>query len=241
MKRFTTIIGGGLGWALGGPIGAILGAALGTIFSEEISNVKKSSKIFKNPETDFHASLLVLASVVIKADGKIDRRELDFVRRQFVKWFGINKTNNSFNVFKSLIKTEPNLLKICQQIKRNMPLHGRIQIISFLFDLSFADGTISSNENKQIARISSYLGISSQEFHQLESIKIKKVKDPYEILGITSSSSDKELKKMYRKLVKKYHPDSLHDMGKEVVLEAENTFRKIQESYEEICQRREIK
>jgi DnaJ like chaperone protein len=178
VKRFTTIIGGGLGWALGGPIGAILGAALGTIFSEEISNVKKSSKIFKNPETDFHASLLVLASVVIKADGKIDRRELDFVRIQFVKWFGINKTNNSFNVFKSLIKTEPNLLKICQQIKRNMPLHGRIQIISFLFDLSFADGTISSNENKQIARISSYLGISSQEFHQLESIKTKKSKRP---------------------------------------------------------------
>lgn len=241
MKRFTTIIGGGLGWALGGPIGAILGAALGTIFSEEISNVKKSSKRFKNPETDFHASLLVLASVVIKADGKIDRRELDFVRRQFVKWFGINKTNNSFNVFKSLIKTEPNLLNICQQIKSNMPLQGRIQIISFLFDLSFADGTISSNENKQIARISSYLGISSQEFYQLESIKTKKVKDPYEILGITSSCSDQELKKMYRKLVKKYHPDSLHDMGKEVVLEAENTFRKIQESYEEICQRREIK
>ncbi len=241
MKRFTTIIGGGLGWALGGPIGAFLGAALGNIFSEEIADIKKSSKRSKNSETDFHTSLLVLASVVIKADGKIDKRELDFVRRQFVKWFGINKTNNSFKVFKDLVRTEPNLREICQQVSNNMPLQGRIQIISFLFDLSFSDGAISINEHKQITRISSYLGISSQEFNRIESIKEKTVKDPYEILGIKSSSSDHELKKMYRTLVKKYHPDSLQDMGDEVVLEAENTFRKIQEAYEEICQQREIK
>ena len=241
MKRFTTIIGGGLGWALGGPIGALLGAALGNIFSEEIAEIKKSSKRSKNSETDFHTSLLVLASVVIKADGKIDRRELDFVRRQFVKWFGINKTNNSFKVFKGLIKTEPNLVQICEQVRINMPLQGRIQIISFLFDLSFADGAISINEHKQISRISSYLGISSQEFYQIESIKGKKVKDPYDILGIKSTSSDQELKKMYRILVKRYHPDSLHDMGDEVVLEAQNTFRKIQEAYEQICKQREIK
>ena len=78
MKRWTTWLGGGLGWALGGPVGALLGAAFGNALTDFWSKDPRGAAV-PFAERDFHASLLVLASMVIKADGKVDQRELSFV------------------------------------------------------------------------------------------------------------------------------------------------------------------
>ena len=53
-------------------------------------------------------------------------------------------------------------------------------------------------------------------------------KDFYELLGVNKDASDQEIKKAYRKLAKKYHPDANSD-NKE---EAEKKFKEIAEAYE---------
>jgi len=55
-------------------------------------------------------------------------------------------------------------------------------------------------------------------------------RDYYEVLGVNKNATDDELKKAYRKLAKKYHPDANQDNKKE----AEAKFKEVNEAYENL-------
>ena len=110
MGSFSKWLGAGLGFTLGGPIGAAVGFALGSFvdgFSAEDLTKEQQYRQGGRGNThpgDFEISLLVLASIIIKADGKVDPKELDFVRAQFVGMYGKEKANNAFLLFKGVMK-----------------------------------------------------------------------------------------------------------------------------------------
>ena len=62
----------------------------------------------------------------------------------------------------------------------------------------------------------------------------------YKILGVDSNISDNDLKKSYRKLAIKHHPDKVAHLGEDHVQVAEDKFQKIQEAYDEIKEKRGI-
>jgi DnaJ like chaperone protein len=59
-------------------------------------------------------------------------------------------------------------------------------------------------------------------------------RNPYEILGVDSTASLEEIKKAYRSLVNKYHPDKVAHLGDEFRQMAEKRFKEIQQAYQEI-------
>ena len=61
--------------------------------------------------------------------------------------------------------------------------------------------------------------------------------DPYQVLGVAPSATDDEVKKAYRQLCKKYHPDA--NVGKPDAAQAEKRFMEVQQAYEEIMHRRQ--
>ncbi len=248
MGNFTKWLGAGLGFTLGGPIGSIIGFAVGSFvdgFSKDDIlkefQESQSGRTSGNTQSgDFEISLLILASVVIKADGKVDQRELDFVRSQFVGMYGKERANHAFKLFGGIIKKEVSSHQVCAQIRQHMPHASRLQLLHFLFGIAKADQFVTPSEVEEIKKIAGYLNISQHDYESIKAMFYDDSDAAYKILEITKLATDDELKKAYRKMAKKYHPDKLQDLGPEHIKGAEEKFLQIQNAYEKIKKERGV-
>jgi len=250
---FSKWIGGALGWSFGGPIGAIIGLAIGSVIDamangegNPLLGERQSSKGRRTtyrtqprqrPQTqsgDFEVSLLVLASVIIKADGVQDQRELDFVRKQFLNMYGKDRANHAFKLFKGISKQNISVRPVCLQIRQMMDHASRLQLIHFLFGIAKADGTVTQDEERQIYTMAGYLGISSKDYTSIKAMFYNNKDNAYKILEVDKNASVDDIKKAYRKMAKKYHPDRVIHLGKEHQAGAEEKFRQVQEAYEQL-------
>lgn len=244
MANFSKWLGAGLGWTFGGPIGGILGYVLGSLvggFSEsDIREYKNEARTGPNTVSgDFEISLLVLAAIVIKADGKVDKRELDFVRSTFINMYGEDRAFRAFKLFKGIIDDKNiSTRQVCLQIKHNMTHASRLQLLHFLFGVAKADGTVTQDEMHKIHTIAGYLNINEHDFISIKAMFYNEVNSSYKILEIEKNVSDAEVKKAHRKMVKKYHPDKLRNIGVEHMKGVEEKFRQVQMAYEHIQKER---
>ena len=233
------LIGAGIGFIIGGgPIGAIIGYALGTIFGK--SYTKEDVKFMgENPrQQDFSASLLVLSAAVMKADGTVKKSELDYVKRFFLQNFGQEQAEKYILTLREVLKQDINLAEVSQQIGRYMNYSSKLQLLHYLFGIASADGQVHENEVDVIETISRYMGINTSDFESIKAMFVKKVDDAYTILGIDSSATDDEVKKAYREMAKKNHPDKVAYLGEDVRKAAEKKFQEINDAYDKIKKQR---
>ena len=215
---FAKWLGASLGWSFGGPIGAILGFAIGSAidgfsdldFNDQTKRIPQGNRRTQQrsrPTTkpgDFEVSLLVLAAVVIKADNNVHKRELDFVRIQFRQMYGTARANRAFRLFGGIIKKDKiSTRQVCIQIRQHMDHSSRLQLLHFLFGIAKADGTVTEIELQTIERIAGYLYISNRDYESIKAMFYNEVNAAYTILEIDKNASDDEVKKAYRKMVKK--------------------------------------
>ena len=249
MSNFSKWLGAGLGFTLGGPIGAAIGFAIGSFVDEfSIEDLTKERKTYQrrvesgsNVNTqsgDFEISLLVLASIVIKSDGKVDQRELNYVRSQFLSMYGKERANNAFKLFKGMVKKKISAYQVCIQIREHMPHASRLQLIHFLFGIAKADEFVTEAEIEEIKKIAGYLYINSYDFESIKAMFYDASDSAYKILEIDKSATNDEIKAAYRKMVKKYHPDKLRDLGEEHLKGANEKFQSIQNAYEKLKKER---
>ncbi len=250
MSSFSKWLGAGLGFTLGGPIGALIGFGIGSFVDEfNIEDYSKDKKKYQrkiegsrrsiNTQSgDFEISLLVLASIIIKSDGKVDQRELDFVRSQFLSMYGKERANNAFRLFKEIVKKQVSARQVCIQIREHMPHASRLQLLHFLFGIAKADEYVTENEVDEIRKIAGYLYINQYDFESIKAMFYDASDNAYKILEIEKSATNDDVKTAYRKMVKKYHPDKLRDLGEEHLKGAKEKFQNIQDAYEKIKKER---
>jgi DnaJ like chaperone protein len=235
--RYAKWIGGGLGWAFGGPIGGILGFVFGSM----VDGMQSGKYEYKPTQSgDFSVSLLILSAAVMRADGKVMKSELDYVRNFFSRQFGSEIASNRIQMLQEILKQDFNLPEVCQQIGQYMDYPSRLQLLHYLFGISAADNHYNPKEVEMVGIISGYLGIDRNDYESIRAMFVKDIDSAYKVLEITPAATDEEIKAAYRKMAVKYHPDKVEHLGPEVRKSAEDKFKQLQVAYDEIKKRRGI-
>jgi len=242
MTKFGKWIGGGLGFTLGGPLGALAGFVLGSVFDETEILIQTpgdtTGKKVQITQGDYMFSLLVLVTAVLKADGKILRSELDYVKEFLNRNFGSEGAKQALTILKDLTQQNIPVTDVCIQIRKYVDHSSRLQLVHFLFGIANADGELHPDELRLIQHIASTLGISDADYNSIQAMFVPKTDWAYHILEIQEMATNEEIKKAYRKMALKFHPDKVSYLGEEVQKAANEKFQKLNEAYQAICKER---
>jgi DnaJ like chaperone protein len=238
---FGKWVGGGLGFALGGPIGGLLGFLVGTAIDETTGD----DRVYPGASTraaqgDFGMSLLVLIAAVMKADGKVLRSELDYVKQFFVNQFGTESAKQALLVLKDILKKDIPVRDVSQQIRTNMDYSSRLQLMHLLFNLSIVDSAIKNEELEVLEKIAVNMGVAERDYLSIKNMFIPETDSSYKILEIERSVTDEEVKKAFRRMAMKYHPDRVSHLGDEFKKTADEKFKKVNEAYDKIKKERNL-
>ena len=241
IKWFTAI----LGYYVFRFPGAIVGFFIGSYIDSLRSGGSGGKSVFLGGTSqtvspaDFELNLLSLCSVVIKADGNVTQSELDYVRQYFLSTYGKDKANAIFRTFNEVIKKrEISADRICAYLNQRTRYEVRLQLLHFLFGIAQSDGNISPLEIDKIKEIAGYLNVGMIDFESIMAMFIKSADTAYKILEIERSVSDEEVKKAYRTMAKKYHPDRVNTENEAIKKGAEEKFKEVQKAYEPIQKER---
>ena len=234
---YSQWVGGGLGWVFGGPIGGILGFALGSMFE----GMNKGDYSYRGtPRGDFAMSLLVLSAAVMKADEKVVKAELDYVRSFFIRQFGEEEGSRLIVMLREILKQDIRLQEVSVQVGQYMDYSSKLTLLHFLFGIAAADGEYHPDEVSVIGTIAGFMGISDQDYTSVKAMFVKDTNWAYTVLEITPDASDDEIKKAYREMAKKHHPDMVAQLGEDIKRSATEKFQKINSAYEEIKKQRSM-
>jgi len=191
---------------------------------------------------DLPTMLMALSAAVMKADGKVLRIELDFVKNFFSAQFGKQFNATHLQTLRQFLDAPSIPLQdSCHDIRTRMTQEVRVQLVHYLFGIAKADGDVGTAELNVISRIATMLGIPAVEFESLRNMFYRNVDSDYKILGVDEKATDDEVKKAYRKMAVAHHPDKVAHMGEEYLKGAKEKFQQIQDAYEAIKKRRGIK
>lgn len=249
MGKFAKWIGAGLGFVIGGgPIGAILGFALGSMFDVDTSKIRHTDNPYGQSQAgysknvgDFAMSLLVLIAAIMKADGKVLKSELDYVKKYFVQSMGEASALEAIQILRDILKQEIPIQNVCLQIKQHIDHSSRLQMMHLLFGVSLADGQLHPHELSTLKTMATHLGISASDFDSIKNMFAPTTDWAYKVLEVEPTATEAEIKKAYKKMAIKYHPDKVSYLGEDFQEQAKQKFQKVNEAYEAIKKEKNIK
>ena len=255
-------IGGIVGFMAAGPLGALAGYAIGSMFENKDEDNYSGGgyggrTTYESPSygqrNSVLLSLLVMASYIIKADGKVMHSEMEFVRRFLRANFGEQAVNEGnqilLNLFEQRKKMDANnpmafkntIYECGVQIKQNLGYEERLQMLNFLAQIAKSDGNICQAEIEALKEVATAMGLSAQEVESMLNLGGNTLEQAYKVLEIEPTATDDEVKAAYRKLALKHHPDRVATLGEDVKKAAEEKFQQINNAKDMIYKARGMK
>lgn len=213
-----------------------------------------SSNAHSNEEqrNSFLFSMLVLSSYIIKADNKIMHSEMEFVRQFLRQNFGEQAVNQGQEILLKLFEIQKQqgiqvfrntIHQSCAEIKHNMDVSQRLQLLNYLVIIAKVDGYVSPEEIKALKEVAHHLGLTAKDVDSMLNMENgaranSNIEDAYKVLGLSSTATDDEVKVAYRKMALKHHPDRVATLGEDIRKAAEKKFQDINDAKERIFKAR---
>lgn len=239
-------ITGALGWAFFGPLGGLLGYAAGSLFN---SAARAATQVQPGgaagpgaARNDFIASLLVLTAAMMKADGRTTKSELDVVKQFFSQQFGRELAQQALQMLRDLLQKDIPTGPVCAQIRTHMNYSQRLALLHFLYSIAQADGELHPAEDRLLQRLAADLGIRAGDIRSIAAMFASQA-DPaadYRVLEISKSATDDEVRKAYRRMSMKHHPDKVAHLGPEFQKTATEKFQRVNAAYAAIKKARDM-
>ncbi|HMB00830.1 MAG TPA: co-chaperone DjlA [Spirochaetota bacterium] len=245
------ITGGLIGAMLGGPLGAIAGAALGHSLvdrkkeAELYTHTSNNRQFTRQEQTQaaYFITLFTLLGKIAKADGRVSKEEGDTFKKILNN---MNLPGQSrrfavklFNEAKHSPQTVDELTsQFYTAVNGNYEL--MLSMLDMLFQIAAADNILHTGEETVLRQVKQILNINEQDYNTIKNRYFADTGKYYKTLNISPDASDEEIKKSYRSLVNKFHPDKIIAKGlpEEFIRFAEQRFQKIQDAYDKIRQER---
>lgn len=269
MSWWGKLAGGGLGFALGGPLGAMIGTILGHQLDKPAAGQRRRVGFDPNSQertqAAFFAATFSVMGHIAKADGQISPQEIQLAE-QVMAQMRLNKDQRkaAIELFDQGKQDDFAIDDVLEQFRQEC--RRKITLIQMFIEIQlqavYADASKHPEEERILRHICKVLGYPHTFLTQLESMifaqqrsyqysgsssgrvpSASELKNAYKILGISSSATDAELKRAYRKLMSQHHPDKLISKGlpEEMIEIATDKTQEIQKAYERIKEQRKNK
>lgn len=259
-------IGGIVGFMTMGPLGALAGILLGSYFDEGTTRVGGQSygeppygeaygqgDPYAGQRDSFLFSMLVMASYIISADGKIMHSEMEYVRQFLRRNFGEIAVSQGedillklFDQRKRLERENPmgfkNTIRECgSQIAYSLSYEERLQLLAFLAEIARSDGHVCAAEIEALKEVAIAMGMSEMEVESMLSLRGNSLDEAYKVLEIDPTATDDEVRTAYRRLAVKHHPDKVATLGEDIRNAANEKLQSINEAKDRIYKARGLK
>lgn len=230
-------LGGILGFTFGGGIfGGIIGYAIGSLLEKKVKTEYRGGE----QQGDFIMGLLILTAAVMKADGKVMKSELNFVKDFLAKNFGTENLQNRLDILRQLRDKNIDVYQACEKIRISFPYATKLQLLHYLFGIAVADNDCTKAEKDLIERIANLIGLSQADYKSIEAMYFRVTDSAYVILQVERNATDEEIKRAYKRMCIKYHPDKVAHLGEEAQKAANEKFQEINNAYEQIKKERNL-
>lgn len=200
----------------------------------------------------FLFSILVLISYIARADQKVMHSEMEMIRQFLRQNFGEGAVTQGEQILRKLFDQQKQMgdasfrnavIQSCQQISMNLSYSQRLQMLSFLAQVARADGIVDPREVNALREVARALGLSDREVDSMLNLSdgSTNLEAAYKVLEISPNATDDEVRKAYKKLALKHHPDRVATLGEDVKRAAEKKFQEINAAKDLIYKARGMK
>ena len=185
---------------------------------------------------------------IAKADGHVSQSETQVMRQFFIQQLRFSGAQIEWlnDTIESAKQSSNSLHQLASEFTAKFGYESQLMLLNMVYNIAYSDGQFHESESKIINQLAHLLSVSEFDHQRIKMAFEAQYGDiasaqnddkHYAVLGLTNQASKQEIKKAYRDLSKKYHPDKVHHLGKEFQEQAKKKMQEINTAYDELNKR----